>query len=124
MEVRAQRHHGARSPRRIPSQANPPRNPRAFLAERVLPMSSVVRAALVQAKWTGDAASMLDQHEQYARRAAAGGARVIGFQEMFNAPYFCQVEEPEHYRWAEAVPDGPTVHRMSGLAAELGMVMV
>ncbi|MHA6799770.1 nitrilase-related carbon-nitrogen hydrolase [Bounagaea algeriensis] len=87
-------------------------------------MSSVVRAALVQAKWTGDAASMLDQHEQYARRAAAGGARVIGFQEMFNAPYFCQVEEPEHYRWAEAVPDGPTVHRMSGLAAELGMVMV
>ncbi|GAB2751618.1 hydrolase [Salinifilum aidingensis] len=87
-------------------------------------MSPVVRAALVQAKWTGDAAAALDQHEQHARRAAAGGARVIGFQEMFNAPYFCQVEEPEHYRWAEAVPDGPTVRRMSALAAELGLVMV
>lgn len=43
---------------------------------------------------------------------------------MFNAPYFCQVQEPEHYRWAEAVPDGPTVRRMQDLARETGMVIV
>lgn len=43
---------------------------------------------------------------------------------MFNAPYFCQVQEPEHYRWAEPVPDGPTVTRMKALAAELRLVMV
>jgi N-carbamoylputrescine amidase len=87
-------------------------------------MPHIVRAALAQARWTGDTASMLDLHEDYARRAAAQGAQVIGFQEVFNAPYFCQVQEPEHYRWAEAVPEGPTVSRFQALAAELGLVMV
>ncbi|GAA4984585.1 hydrolase [Yinghuangia aomiensis] len=87
-------------------------------------MSPVVRAALVQAKWTGDTTSMVDRHEAYAREAAAQGAQVIGFQEVFNAPYFCQVQEPEHYQWAEPVPDGPTTARMSALARELGMVIV
>ncbi|MFD0261679.1 nitrilase-related carbon-nitrogen hydrolase [Kitasatospora indigofera] len=87
-------------------------------------MSRIVRAALVQTKWTGDQESMISLHERYAREAAAQGAQVIGFQEVFNAPYFCQVQEPEHYRWAEAVPDGPTVVRMQALARELNLVMV
>ncbi len=87
-------------------------------------MSNLVRAALVQAKWTGDAASMTDLHEQYTRSAAAQGAGIIGFQEVFNAPYFCQVEQAEHYRWAEPVPDGDTTRRMRDLAKELGMVLV
>ncbi|WP_435113094.1 nitrilase-related carbon-nitrogen hydrolase [Nocardiopsis synnemataformans] len=83
-----------------------------------------VRAALVQTEWTGDTESMLAVHEKHARDAAAQGARVIGFQEVFNAPYFCQVQEPGHHRWAEAVPDGPTITRFSALARELGIVMV
>ncbi|MDH6113223.1 beta-ureidopropionase [Kitasatospora sp. MAP12-15] len=87
-------------------------------------MSRVVRAALFQTAWTGDAESMVAAHERAAREAAAQGAQVIGFQEVFNAPYFCQVQEAEHYRWAEPVPDGPTVTRMSALARELGLVMV
>ncbi|TDU03376.1 N-carbamoylputrescine amidase [Streptomyces sp. 846.5] len=87
-------------------------------------MSRVVRAALVQTRWTGDKESMIDLHEQYAREAAAQGAQIIGFQEVFNAPYFCQVQEEEHYAWAEAVPDGPTVTRMQDLARELNMVIV
>ena len=70
-------------------------------------MANVVRAALVQATWTGDTESMIAKHEEHAREAARQGAKVIGFQEVFNAPYFCQVQEPEHYRWAEPVPDGP-----------------
>ncbi|GAB2718452.1 nitrilase-related carbon-nitrogen hydrolase [Kitasatospora kifunensis] len=86
--------------------------------------SQIVRAALVQTRWTGEQSSMLDLHERYAREAAAQGAQIIGFQEVFNAPYFCQVQQPEHYRWAEPVPDGPTVTRMRELAAELGLVMV
>jgi N-carbamoylputrescine amidase len=67
---------------------------------------------------------MIAKHEKHARAAAAAGARVIGFQEVFNAPYFCQVQEAEHYRWAEPVPDGPTVARMRALAADTGMVVV
>jgi N-carbamoylputrescine amidase len=87
-------------------------------------MSRVVRAALVQTKWTGDMESMIALHEEYAREAAAQGAQIIGFQEVFNAPYFCQVQEAEHYKWAEPVPDGPTVVRMQALARELNMVIV
>jgi N-carbamoylputrescine amidase len=83
-----------------------------------------VRAALVQTKWTGDMESMIALHEQYAREAAAQGAQIIGFQEVFNAPYFCQVQEAEHYQWAEPVPDGPTIVRMQALAKELNMVIV
>jgi N-carbamoylputrescine amidase len=67
---------------------------------------------------------MVDAHERHARAAASAGAKILGFQEVFNAPYFCQVQEAEHYRWAEPVPDGPTVQRMRSLAKELGMVLV
>lgn len=49
-------------------------------------MANVVRAALVQATWTGDTASMVAKHEEHAREAARQGAKVIGFQEVFNAP--------------------------------------
>jgi N-carbamoylputrescine amidase len=87
-------------------------------------MANVVRAALVQTKWTGDKESMIDIHEKYAHEAAGQGAVLMGFQEVFNAPYFCQVQEPEHYSWAEPVPDGPTIKRMQSVAKETGMVLV
>jgi N-carbamoylputrescine amidase len=87
-------------------------------------MADIVRAALVQAKWTGDKASMSDFHEEQARAAASQGAQVICFQELFYGPYFCQVQDVAYYDYAEEVPDGPTVERFKALAAELSMVMV
>ncbi|MDT0309786.1 nitrilase-related carbon-nitrogen hydrolase [Streptomyces sp. DSM 44917] len=87
-------------------------------------MSNTVRAALVQATWTGDTASMVDKHEKHAREASRMGAQILGFQEVFNAPYFCQVQESEHYSWAEPVPGGPTIRRMCALAKEIGLVLV
>lgn len=89
-----------------------------------IPSPTTVRAAVVQASWTGDTESMIAKHEEHTRAAAGRGARVIGFQEVFNAPYFPQVQLAEHYHWAEPVPDGPTVTRMRALARETGMVLV
>jgi beta-ureidopropionase len=86
-------------------------------------MADVIRAALVQTSWTGDKESMIKAHEEYARQAAADGAKVICFQELFYGPYFCQVQDPQYYAYAESVP-GPTVERFSALAAQLGIVMV
>jgi N-carbamoylputrescine amidase len=86
-------------------------------------MADVIRAALVQASWTGDKESMIKAHEEYARQAAAQGAKVMCFQELFYGPYFCQVQDPKFYAYAESVP-GPTVERFSALAAELGMVLI
>jgi beta-ureidopropionase len=88
------------------------------------PTSRAVRAAVVQTKWTGDKESMIDLHEQYMRQAAAQGAQVMCFQELFYGPYFCQVQDAEFYDYAEAIPEGPTTQRFMALAAELGMVLV
>jgi N-carbamoylputrescine amidase len=90
---------------------------------REVGMAEVVRAALVQAAWTGDQESMTKAHEDYARQAAAAGAQVVCFQELFYGPYFCQLQDPKFYEYAESVP-GPTVERFQALAAELGLVMV
>lgn len=84
---------------------------------------SVVRAALVQTSWTGDKESMIVAHEDYARQAAAQGAKVMCFQELFYGPYFCQVQDAKYYEYAESIP-GPTTERFQALAAELGMVLV
>ena len=86
-------------------------------------MTDVIRAALVQTNWTGDKESMIKAHEDYARDAAAQGAKVICFQELFYGPYFCQVQDAAYYEYAESIP-GPTTERFQALAAELGMVMI
>lgn len=87
-------------------------------------MTNVVRAALLQTDWTGDKASMIDKHEEQARLAAAQGAQVMCFQELFYGPYFCQVQETEYYGYTELIPDGPTTQRFQSVAREIGMVMV
>ena len=87
-------------------------------------MARIVRAALVQTDWPGTKEEMIDKHEAAARDAAAEGAQVICFQELFYGPYFCQVQDTEYYSYTEAIPDGPTTQRFQSVAKELGMVMV
>ena len=87
-------------------------------------MANVVRAALLQAEWTGDKDSMIDKAVKYTRDAAAQGAKVMCYQELFYAPYFCQVQENDHFGYAEPVPAGPTTRLMQDLAQETGMVLV
>jgi N-carbamoylputrescine amidase len=84
----------------------------------------IVRAALVQTKWTGDKESMIKTNVALAREAASQGAKVLCFQELFYGPYFCQVQDPEYFSYTEAVPGGPTTELMCDLARETGMVLV
>lgn len=84
---------------------------------------STVRVALSQTTWTGDKESMLQKHEDFSRRAAAEGAQVICFQELFYGPYFGITEERKYYDFAEPT-DGPIVTRFAALAKELSLVMV
>lgn len=87
-------------------------------------MSDKVKAAILQTKWTGDKESMIELHERYTAQAADQGTQVMCFQELFYGPYFCQVQETEHYGYAEAIPDGPTTKRFQELAEKYGMVLV
>ena len=87
-------------------------------------MANTVRAAIIQAEWTGDKESMLTKHGDMARDAANQGAQVLCFQELFYGPYFCQVQENEHFDYAEPIPDGETTRIMKDLARDTGMVLV
>jgi len=87
-------------------------------------VSDVVRAALVQAEWTGDNESMVDKNVQYALEAADQGAQILCFQEIFNTSYFCAVQDTRYYDQAEEIPNGPTIQRMIALAKETGMVLI
>jgi N-carbamoylputrescine amidase len=87
-------------------------------------MANIVRAALIQAEWTGDKDSMLKKHIELARTAAKDGAQVLCFQELFYGPYFCQVQDDEYFSYTEPIPDGPTTKAMQDLAKETGMVLV
>jgi beta-ureidopropionase len=84
---------------------------------------TVVRAAITQVAWTGEKESMIDRHEELARRAAADGAQIIGFQELFYGPYFGAVQEQKYYEYTEPIP-GPTTERFQALAKELHLVIV
>jgi N-carbamoylputrescine amidase len=84
---------------------------------------AVVRVAFTQATWTGDKESMIQLHEDWTRKAAAEGAQVIGFQELFYGPYFGITQDTKYYEYAETIP-GPTTDRFSALAKELGIVIV
>ncbi|GAB2669214.1 hydrolase [Gordonia jinhuaensis] len=84
---------------------------------------TIVRAALAQAAWTGDRESMIKAHIEYTREAAAQGAQIIGFQEIFDGPYFCQQQDAKFYDFAESVP-GPTTDVFCDLAKELNIVIV
>src|SRR5687768_18443508 len=79
-------------------------------------MTRTVRAALLQTEWTGDKESMIDRHEEAARDAAAQGAQVMCFQELFYGPYFCQVQDPAYYDYTEEIPNGPTTQRFQSVA--------
>jgi N-carbamoylputrescine amidase len=57
------------------------------------------------------------------REAAKKGAQIVCLQELFRSLYFCDVEDYEHFKLAEAIP-GPSTDALSKLAAELGIVII
>jgi N-carbamoylputrescine amidase len=57
------------------------------------------------------------------REAAKKGAQIVCLQELFRSLYFCDVEDYENFKLAEAIP-GPSTDSLSKLAAELGVVII
>lgn len=57
------------------------------------------------------------------KEAAAKGAQVVCLQELFASLYFCDVEEYENFKLAEAIP-GPSTEALHKIAKELNVVIV
>src|SRR6202142_3250722 len=87
-------------------------------------MAEIVRAGLVQQRWTGDKESMIAAAVEHIRTAASAGARVVCLQELFYGPYFCQVQDADYYSYTEAIPGGPTTELMCELARQYSVVLI
>src|SRR4051794_13389698 len=87
-------------------------------------MAQIVRAGLIQQRWTGDKDSMIAAAVNHIQTAASAGAQVVCLQEVFYGQYFCQVQDADYYSYTEAIPDGPTTQLMQDVARQHGIVIV
>ena len=87
-------------------------------------MSEIIKAGLVQQRWTGDKESMIAGAVDAIGVAASAGAQVVCLQELFYGPYFCQVQDPDYFSYTEAIPDGPTTQQMREVARQHGVVLI
>jgi beta-ureidopropionase len=69
-------------------------------------------------------AANVEHHVDLARQAAAAGAQLIGFGELFTGPYFALETRAFWRELAEDARDGPTTTRLREVARELGIVIV
>src|SRR6201986_1350828 len=84
---------------------------------------SKVKVGLVQMSCTSDKAANLQKAMDKVREAAAKGAQIVCLQELFTSLYFCDVEDYENFKLAEAIP-GPSTEVLGKLAGELKVVII
>ena len=82
-----------------------------------------ITVAATQMACSWDTQANLARAEDIVRRAAADGAHVILIQELFETPYFCKDQSPEHFALARPFENNPVVARMAALARELEVVL-
>ena len=85
---------------------------------------STVRSALIQTYGSMSMEENVERQIALIEQAAKQGAQITCLQELATGPYFCQVQDPKYYSFAEPVPDGPTVKRMQEVAKKHEMVLV
>lgn len=81
----------------------------------------VVAATQMSCSW--DKEATLKKAENLVRMAAKKGANVILLQELFETPYFCQLEKAEYYDLATTVEENPAIKRFTEVAKELSVVI-
>jgi N-carbamoylputrescine amidase len=84
---------------------------------------SKVRVGLVQMSCEKDAEPNVAKAIEGIKDAALDGAQIICLQELFTSLYFCDMEDYENFKLAEAIP-GPTTDKLSSVAKELGVVII
>ncbi len=72
---------------------------------------------------TADKQDNLEKAVAQVRKVAKEGAQIICLQELFTSLYFCDTEDYDHFKLAEPIP-GPSTESLSGIAKELGVVII
>ena len=84
---------------------------------------STVKIGVVQMTCTASVEDNLNKAISQIKAAAAKGAEIICLQELFTSLYFCDVEDYENFKLAEAIP-GATTDTLGNLAKELNVVII
>ncbi len=85
--------------------------------------NKTVNIGLVQMSCSADPEANFAKTLEKIREAADKGAQIVCLQELFRSLYFCDVEDYENFKLAEAIP-GPSTETLEKLAGELGVVIV
>ncbi len=86
-------------------------------------MSRTIKFAATQLEISWDIAANIQKCETSIRQAHAEGAQVILLQELFEAPYFCKVQNYDYLDLAKPLIDNPLIQHFSELAKELEVVL-
>lgn len=78
---------------------------------------------MVQTSCTKNPEANFEKTVTKIREAAQKGAQIICLQELFRSLYFCDVEDYENFKLAEAIP-GPSTQAFEKLAKELNVVII
>jgi len=84
---------------------------------------STVKVGLVQMTCTADKEQNLQKAISKVREAAEKGAQIVCLQELFTSLYFCDEEDYDNFKLAEAIP-GPSSDALAALAGELNVVII
>lgn len=84
---------------------------------------SELSVAALQMAMTDDVAVNIATAERLVREAAARGAKIVLIPELFEGPYFCKDQLPEHLDRAVPLDGHPTIEHFAVVAAELGVVL-
>lgn len=82
-----------------------------------------VKIAATQMACTWDRKATLETADRLVREAAKKGANIILLQELFETPYFCQLQKFEYMELATALEENPAVNHFKKLAKELDVVL-
>ncbi len=82
-----------------------------------------VKVGLVQMSCGADKQANLNKAIEKTKEAVAAGAQIVCLQELFTSLYFCDVEDYDNFKLAEAIP-GTSTDALSKIAAELNIVII
>src|SRR6185295_3245888 len=84
---------------------------------------TAVTLAAAQFACSWDREANIAKAKDMVRRAAAQGANIVVLPELFETPYFCQDQSPEHFALAHEFAGNRVIADFSTLARELSVVL-
>ena len=82
-----------------------------------------VKVAVTQMSCSRNPEETLAKADRLVRQAAEKGAKIILLQELFETPYFCQLQKFEYLELAKPLGENPAVNHFRKVARELDAVL-